>query len=263
LFLRRVSAGWPCTRQKDAASSLISSQTALLPGFVRRPEGRCGFRNMAAFRTLFIIGFLIATFQLQAQDALWNEIKQFKKQDSLQPPPKNAILFVGSSSFRMWHDVQAAFPGYTIINRGFGGSTLPDVIRYAGDIIFPYQPKEIVIYCGENDISSSDTITAATVFTRFETLFTLIRKKLPKIPIVFVAMKPSPSRQQFHQKLVQANLLVKTYLSKQPKTAYVDVYKPMMIDGKPDESLYLGDRLHMNPKGYAIWQKAILPYLVK
>jgi len=201
--------------------------------------------------------------RVQAQDGLWGEIKAFKKQDSLQPPPKNAILFVGSSSFRLWHDVQAAFPGHTIINRGFGGSTLPDVIQYADDIIFPYQPKEIVIYCGENDISSSDSITSKTVFGRFEKLFTLIRKKMPKVPVVYVAMKPSPSRAKFHQKLMQANLLIKNYLARQKKAAYVDVYKLMLDNGKPDETLYGSDRLHMNAKGYAIWQKAIQPYLIK
>ena len=214
-------------------------------------------------RSLFMLLLLVTGMQLQAQDAFLNEIKAFKKQDSLQPPPQSPILFVGSSSFRLWHDVQAAFPGYSIINRGFGGSTLPDVIYYADDVIFPYHPKEIVIYCGENDAASSDTITSRTIFTRFEKLFTLIRKKLPKVPVVFVAMKPSPSRMQHQPKIIQANLLIKNYLAKQPKTAFVDVYRLMMVDGKPDESLFIGDRLHMNEKGYAIWQKAIQPYLVK
>lgn len=214
-------------------------------------------------RSLFMLLLLITGIQLQAQDAFLNEIKAFKKQDSLLPPPASPILFVGSSSFRLWHDVQAAFPGYNIINRGFGGSTLPDVIYYADDVIFPYHPKEIVIYCGENDAASSDTITSRTVFTRFEKLFTLIRKKLPKVPVVFVAMKPSPSRMQHQPKIIQANLLIKNYLAKQPQTAFVDVYRLMMVDGKPDESLFIGDKLHMNEKGYAIWQKAIQPYLVK
>lgn len=246
--------------QQDQQS--LVPTTAQLNDLFTRALHPC--RKKALVSTLLIILFLLAaTCQLQAQEGLWGEIKAFKKQDSLQPPPKNAILFVGSSSFRLWHDVQAAFPGYTIINRGFGGSTLPDVIQYADDIIFPYQPKEIVIYCGENDISSSDTITSKTVFIRFEKLFTLIRKKMPKVPVVYVAMKPSPSREKFHQKLMQANLLIKNYLAKQSKTAYVDVYKLMLENGKPDETLYVGDRLHMNAKGYAIWQKALKPYLIK
>ena len=93
---------------------------------------------------------------------------------------------MGSSSFTKWTDVQDYFPGYTIINRGFGGSTLPDVIRYAGQVIYPYQPKEIVIYCGENDVASSDTVTAQIVFERFKQLFGMIRTNLPKQKLFYI-----------------------------------------------------------------------------
>src|SRR5512138_3881964 len=116
----------------------------------------------------------------------WNDIQNFKKQDSTNPPPEHAILFIGSSSFTRWTDVQNYFPGYTIINRGFGGSTLADVLRYEEDVIFKYNPKQIVIYCGENDIPSSDTITANTVFNRFTTLFSEIRSVYPGVPVVFI-----------------------------------------------------------------------------
>src|SRR5437870_5399481 len=101
----------------------------------------------------------------------WNDIQNFKKQDSIHFPLKNAILFICSSSFTKWTDVQDYFPGYTIINRGFGGSTLLDVIRYAYDVILPYQPKQVVIYCGENDLAASDTVSATDVVQRFKTLF--------------------------------------------------------------------------------------------
>src|SRR5205085_12445340 len=92
----------------------------------------------------------------QQKTPFWDDIQAFKKQDSIQPPPQHAILFVGSSSFTKWTDVQGYFPNYTIINRGFGGSALPDLIRYENDVIFKYDPKEIVMYCGENDIAGSD-----------------------------------------------------------------------------------------------------------
>src|SRR6187549_2560140 len=110
-----------------------------------------------------------------AAPPFWKDIQNFKKQDSISFPPKNAILLIGSSSFTKWTDVQDYFPGYKIINRGFGGSSLPDVIRYANSIIFPYHPKQIVIYCGENDFAASDTVTTQEVFKRFKILFNLIR----------------------------------------------------------------------------------------
>jgi lysophospholipase L1-like esterase len=215
-------------------------------------------------RTIFICLLLLQFHAVYAQQPFWNEIQAFKKADSLQSPPKNAILFVGSSSFRLWKDVQAAFPKHTIINRGFGGSSLPHVIQYADDIIFPYEPKQIVIYCGENDFTAADTVRAETVFQRFQRLFTLVRERLPKARITFVSMKPSPSRWHLKEKMEAGNNLIKAFLRKQKKTSFVDVWKPMLNDeGKPKENLFASDKLHMNEKGYAIWQKAIKPHLKK
>jgi lysophospholipase L1-like esterase len=192
------------------------------------------------------------------------DIAQFKKHDQQNPPPANAILFVGSSSFTKWKDVSSYFPGYIIINRGFGGSVLPDVIRYTPDIIIPYHPKQVVIYCGDNDLASSDAITPDTVFERFRVLFELIRKSLPGENIVYVSIKPSPSRARLREKMEKANLLIQTYLSIQPHTAFADVYHPMLNpDGTIRSEIFLEDSLHMNAKGYAIWQKVITPYLSK
>jgi lysophospholipase L1-like esterase len=192
------------------------------------------------------------------------EIQAFKKQDSIHFPAKNAILFVGSSSFNFWKDVQDYFPGYPIINRGFGGSSLPDVIRYADDIIFPYQPRQIVIYCGENDLAGSDTVTVITVFGRFRQLFELIRKQMPAVPLAYVSAKPSPSRQLLMPKMQEVNRMIEGFLKKQKHTAFIDVYHLMLTsDGNPMPDIFKEDKLHMNAKGYAIWQKAIQPYLVK
>jgi lysophospholipase L1-like esterase len=216
----------------------------------------------------FLLLLLFTTAFVYAQEPapFWNEIKSFKKEDSLHIPAKKAILFVGSSSFRLWKDVDKAFPNHTIINRGFGGSSLPHVIKYADDIIFPYKPKQVVIYCGENDMTA-EGVTGDTVFQRFRTLFTLftlIRSRLKNVPILFVSMKPSPSRWQLKEKMERGNGLIREFLSTKKKTAFVDVWNPMLTgDGKPREELFLADRLHMNEKGYAIWIEKITPYLVK
>ncbi|HEY4155484.1 MAG TPA: G-D-S-L family lipolytic protein, partial [Puia sp.] len=169
---------------------------------------------MKMLRTFLLLLTTLAVGNCLAQP-FSDEIREFKKQDSIQSPPANAILFVGSSSFRKWQDVGKYFPGYTIINRGFGGSTLPDVIRYANEIIIPYHPKQVVIYCGDNDLAASDKVTADSVFERFKTLFEIIRSGLPGVSVLFVAIKPSPSRERLWPKMKQANLLIKTFLSLQ------------------------------------------------
>lgn len=193
----------------------------------------------------------------------YSDIQAFKKKDSISFPPANAILFIGSSSFTMWENVQSYFPGHKIINRGFGGSSLPDVIRYADDIIFPYQPKQIVIYCGENDIAS-DTVDSKEVAERFKKLFTLIRKRLPSVAIAYISIKPSPSREKYLPIMRQGNQIIKNFLWQQRNVIYVNIFDEMLdANGRPREELFLGDRLHMNEKGYAIWQKAIRPFLIK
>lgn len=214
-------------------------------------------------RLILMMVVLLSVLRLAAQPFA-NEIADFKKQDAVSPPPSNAILFVGSSSFRMWKDVADYFPSHNIINRGFGGSTLVDVIRYEHDIIFPYRPKQIVIYCGENDIASSDSITAEIVLQRFRVLFADIRNALPGVPIFFISIKPSPSRWDMKDRIIKANKRIKKFLKKNRYTKFINVWKKMLgADGKPRPDIFIGDNLHMNEKGYAIWKKQIEPFLIK
>ena len=200
----------------------------------------------------------------QTNPPFFKEIEAFKKMDLNNPPEKGSILFIGSSSFTMWKDVQNYFPGYAIINRGFGGSSLPDVIRYAADVIYPYKPSQVVIYCGENDFATSQNTNADTVLNRFSKLFGMIRKEIPEAHILFVSIKPSPSRAKYMPEMVRANELIRKYLKRRSGTGFVDVYNKMLLDdGSPMPDIFLGDKLHMNKNGYAIWQKAIQPYLRK
>jgi acetyl esterase/lipase/lysophospholipase L1-like esterase len=194
----------------------------------------------------------------------WNDIVAFKKEDAIIPPPANPILFVGSSSFTRWADVKNSFQGYPILNRAFGGSVLTDVVRYAYDIILPYRPKQVIIYCGENDIASSDTISVSEVVQRFKTLYGIIRQNLPATTISFVSVKPSPVRAKFQDKVKAVNKEIKTFLKAQKKADFIDLYDAMLgADGKMREELYVEDRLHMKPEGYAIWRRIIAPYLIK
>ena len=211
-----------------------------------------------------VILFLTALATLAGAQPFADEIAAFKKQDAVSFPQKNAILFVGSSSFRKWTDVQQYFPSCPIINRGFGGSSLPDVIRYANDIIFPYQPKQIVIYCGENDIAAADSVSGKMVYDRFRQLFAMIREKMPVVPVVYVSIKPSPSRWHMRKRMEKANKMIKSYLRHQSHAKFISVWKAMLgEDGKPMPDIFEADNLHTNAKGYAIWQKLIEPLLIK
>ena len=192
------------------------------------------------------------------------EIAAFLKKDASNPPPKNAILFVGSSSFAKWTDVQTYFPSYPIINRGFGGSSIPDVILYASQIIIPYHPKQIFIYCGENDLAASNATTADSVLERYKTLHKIIRTALPEVQIDFISIKPSPSRWNLEPVIIEANKKIFNFIKSDPKATYLNVHDEMLTaDGKVKADIFISDQLHMNEKGYAIWQKIMLPYLMK
>ncbi|ANH83414.1 G-D-S-L family lipolytic protein [Niabella ginsenosidivorans] len=213
---------------------------------------------------LFVLLFFIPVTILLAQEApFYKDIQHFKELDRQNPPPKNAILFIGSSSFTKWTDVSDYFPGYTIINRGFGGSTLKDLLYYFNDLVPVYKPRQIVIYCGENDLANDQT-PADTVVSRFKQLYDLIRNYSKNVPVAYISMKPSPSRARFLPKFIAANAAIKACIQKEKKIRYIDVYDHMLgPDGAPVPGIFVNDSLHMNAGGYHIWQQVIQPYLKK
>ncbi len=214
--------------------------------------------------SLIVILILFITIFNGLGQPFINDINRFIEQDKLNPPPTNAILFIGSSSFTMWNDVHEQFPDYTIINRGFGGSTLEDLIRYVEYIVYPYKPKQIVIYCGENDFASSDTISVQIVAERFTHLYNLIVIKYPDVKISYVSMKPSPSRWHLSKRFIDGNRFIQQFLEAKPNTSFINVWDKMLkSSGLPDSTIFLEDMLHMNKNGYAIWREEILKHLIK
>ncbi|WP_379962942.1 GDSL-type esterase/lipase family protein [Epilithonimonas sp. UC225_85] len=211
---------------------------------------------------LFFFGLILNSLLFFAQEKpYWKEIQEFKKIDQTNGIPKKPILLVGSSSFTKWTDVSNYFPGKTIVNRAFGGSRLLDLNNYTDELLDPYKPKQIIIYCGENDVAM-DNPTAAEVFERFKTFFGKIRAKYPKVPVAYVSIKYSPSREKFWPIVTQVNTMIESYLKTQKRTDYIDITKVMNdADGKVRTDIFLGDMLHMKPEGYQLWAKVMAPYL--
>ncbi|HTM97313.1 MAG TPA: GDSL-type esterase/lipase family protein [Pedobacter sp.] len=213
-------------------------------------------------KRLTLLFLLLFTFIFaNAQEApFFKDIQSFKKKDSVQFPPKNAVLFVGSSTFTNWKDVQDYFPKHVIINRGFGGSSLPHVINYANDIIFPYKAKQIVIYCGENDFTGNATVEE--VVSRVQKLFDLIRTNNPKVHIAYISIKPSPSREKYWPQMKEANKKISEIMKGMKRAKFINTFDAMFnADGTIMKDIFNSDMLHMNAKGYAIWQKIMEPYL--
>jgi lysophospholipase L1-like esterase len=189
-----------------------------------------------------------------------NEIAAFEAADKTNPPATNAILFLGSSSIRKWTTLAKDFPGHKVINRGFGGSQISDSVYYFDRIVLPYKPKMIVFYAGSNDIQAGKT--PETVADDFQAFLRKVEGALPGAKVAFISVNASPSRWKDVEKVRQANRQIAGLMAKDDKRVFIDTF-PAMFDsgGKPRPELYVGDRLHMNAKGYAIWTSIIAPYL--
>jgi len=196
----------------------------------------------------------------EVSNAEWeNDMRRFAAEDASAPPPENAVLFVGSSSIRLWESLARDFPGVKVINRGFGGSEIRDSTWYADRIVLPYRPKTVVLYAGDNDLASGRT--PQQLHDDFVAFADLLQRRLPRTRLVYISTKPSPSRAQLLDAQRQANALIKAESARRG-IVYVDVFTPMLdADGKPREDLFLTDRLHMNPAGYAIWRELLAPYI--
>lgn len=187
-------------------------------------------------------------------------IAAFEAADRAQPPPRDAVLFIGSSSIEHWKTLAADFPGVAVINRGFGGSEIPDATYYAARIVAPYHPRAIVMYAGDNDLYDGHTPTQ--VRDDFAAFVAKARQFDPGVPIAYVSIKPSVARANLLPQIRRANALIKAWAATQPAVSYLDVYTPMLgTDGKPSMRWFGPDGLHMNRRGYALWIGIIRPWI--
>ncbi|HEX4645882.1 MAG TPA: SGNH/GDSL hydrolase family protein, partial [Verrucomicrobiae bacterium] len=169
-----------------------------------------------------------------------------------------AILFVGSSTIRFWKTLAQDFPDLKVINRGFGGSHLSDSTFFADRIVIPYQPKTIFLYAGDNDLAAGKT--PEQVFADYQAFVQKIRAQLPETRIVYLSIKPSPSRWHLKDQIQTANHLISGL--KGDRLMFIDTYSPMLNqDGQPRADLFQKDNLHMNAEGYKLWTSLIKPHL--
>lgn len=211
---------------------------------------------LSAIFTLFLFSFGVSS-QTYNRAEIWDkEIDSLTEIDLKQTPPKDAVLFVGSSSIRLWRNLRTSFPEMNVINRGFGGSRLEDVNFYFDRIVAPYNPKTIVLYAGENDIN--DGIAPEKVMADFQQFSKLVRARFPKAKLLYVSLKPSPSRWKSAENFRKTNELIKTEIAKDKRARFVDVWQKMLDEnGEPKAEIFVEDKLHMNEKGYAIWREIL------
>jgi lysophospholipase L1-like esterase len=213
----------------------------------------------------FLIPLLMGCLSAAAADPTpatpWeSSIQRFEQADRRDPPPQNAVLFVGSSGIVMWTTLAEDFPKHTVISRGFGGSHISDSVRYADRIVIPYRPRLIVLRAGTNDMAAGKT--PEQVFADFKAFVSVVRAKLPHTRIAFMSINPSIARWGNFAKETRANELIKAYIASNKNLDYIDVVAAMLgPDGKPRPDLYGPDRLHNSREGYKLWTALVRPHL--
>ena len=193
-----------------------------------------------------------------ALDRAEAEIARYEASDRNAPPAPGGIVFVGSSSIRLWTTLASDFPGLPVLNRGFGGSTLLEVIHFTPRIVLPYRPRMIVLYAGDNEIFGGRS--PQWVAADYQTFVRLVRSTLPTARIVFVSVKPSPARWALNAQVREANRLVRAITATDTLQTFVDVFTPMLnVAGRPRPELFVADSLHMSAAGYALWRSRLAP----
>ncbi len=215
---------------------------------------------------LFVILFLVSSFaSLKAEVPTtplerWGpSIEKFEEADQMEPVKPGQVLFIGSSSIRLW-DLKQSFPELDALNRGFGGSQLEDSIAFFDRIVKPYQPRQIILYAGDNDLGKGKT--PVQVYQDFQTFAALVKEHLPNTTLVFIAIKPSLKRWNIVHRVRAANALINVDCVEDETLTFLDIDTPMIAeDGLPKQDLFKTDGLHLNEKGYEIWTEVLRTHL--
>ena len=185
----------------------------------------------------------------------------FAADDASHPHPAGGVLFVGSSSIRLWSDLEDQFKDLpVVIKRGFGGSQLSDCVKNLNRLVVRYRPRTVLVYAGDNDLAAGTT--PDEVLRRFDAFVDGVHRELPDTEIAYISIKPSPLRIGLLRQIRETNALIRDYTAGHRNVAFIDVYTPMLdASGQPRRELFRADALHLNADGYALWKRVIAPHV--
>lgn len=224
------------------------------------PIGLEGDRGQMEYRNIQLKVMAPARTTAQRGPERWESaIAKFEAQDRENPPAPKGVLFVGSSSIRLW-DLDKWFPRAQAVNRGFGGSEVSDSLHFVDRIVLAHKPRVVVMYAGDNDVAKG--VTPATVAKNFASFVKSVRRELPQTKIVYVAVKPSLKRWSLIDKVRETNRRIQEQCKRSDQLVFVDIDTPMIgDDGKPRPELFAKDGLHLSEQGYALWSKLVAPHI--
>ena len=215
-------------------------------------------QRMAQATTSALMGWALVVqaglaAEIPAGPERWErDIAAFEAADRTNPPPRNAVLFIGSSSIRLWKTLSSDFPEHRVINRGFGGSEISDTVHFTDRVVLPYRPRLIVMYAGGNDINAGES--PEQLLADFKEFVTRVHAALPQTRIAYISVAPNPARWSQADRIRAANQLIRDFTRRDARVRVIDDFTAMLGgDGAPRPELFVDDQLHMNAEGYALW----------
>jgi len=218
------------------------------------------FMNAVTLCAMCASGAAHGTQQLTGEAGWEDALAAFAAADVKRTPEPGGVLFVGSSSIRLWDNLESEFTDARIIKRGFGGSRLSDCVKLLDRLVIQYKPRTVLLYAGDNDLAEGST--PEQVLERVKAFADGVHSRLPETRVAFISIKPSPARRALITKARAANRLVESYAATHASFDYIDVFTPMLsADGSPRRELFRTDALHLNEAGYALWRTVIRPFV--
>lgn len=219
-------------------------------------------RNTCGWLWAVTLGVAAWVAAAEGPERFETEVQRFEQADRHTSPPRAATLFVGSSSLRLWTNLPAAFPQRTVLNRGFGGSTMNDLLHYYDRLVRRYQPRALVIYEGDNDLANGQT--ADQVLAAYRAFLDRVQRDQPGTPVILLAVKPSPSRLKLFELQRELNAGLTRLATERAGVVFADTFTPMLdASGAPDPQWFLSDQLHLSPAGYDRWIPVITAALTQ
>ncbi len=265
-----LCSGPGCTASRKEQFGLATVQPACIhppePFQPRWPpresqKSNCPDYPMKSIIRSLVLVCLVHTALADAQvNRFEKDIAAFEAADQKDPPPTDAILFVGDSTFTRWKSIHHDLPGYTLINRGFGGSRMPDLLQFTSRIVIRYKPRLIVVQEGGNDLHSGRT--PEQLLGDVKEFVDTVQRELPGVPIAIGSLAPSPARWNEIETRKRSDQLLKAYVATQKNVKFIDYFEAFLgPDGKPREDLFVEDRMHPSALGYELRAKIIRPFL--
>lgn len=196
---------------------------------------------------------------------VWEEaISDLETETTGRYPPGKGVVFIGSSSIRLWKNLAEDMAPIPVIQHGFGGAKLNDVVHYADRLVSAYQPAAVVVFAGTNDIDPSASKSPEVLLASYQTFVRRVRERQPDLPIYYIGITPSPLRWSVWPIAQATNQLIAQWSATERNLYFIDTSAALMDDtGEPDSDNYVFDGLHLSKQGYSIWRDIIRQRLLE